>query len=146
MMAASSKHEVELKSDQGNSIWFTQEQNEKNRGSYRYRSGTRSHKWRPPTDVYENEDALVVRVEVAGMRDSEFSITLDDRVLTIEGNRPDQVERRAYHQMEISFGEFKTEVLLSAPVDSKAVQAEYTDGILRVVLPKVKTHHIQIGK
>jgi HSP20 family protein len=80
------------------------------------------------------------------MRDSEFLITLNDRMLTIEGVRSDQIERRAYHQMEIRFGEFKSEVALSVPVDSQDVQAEYSDGVLRVVLPKTKTHQIQIGK
>ncbi len=137
---------IDLKTHQESPGWYTADENEKNIGIFRYRMSSRSYKWRPPTDVYETEDAIIVRVEVAGMRDSNFTITLNDRVLTIEGVRPDQSERRAYHQMEIRFGEFRTEVVLHVPVDSQAVQAEYMDGILRLLLPKIKPHHIQIGK
>jgi len=145
-MVVNQKVEIEMKSNQGDSLWQAPDESEVGTGNIRYRPGARSHKWRPPTDVYENEEAIIIRVEIAGMRDSEFSITLNDRVLTIEGVRPDQLERRAYHQMEIRFGEFKSEVALSVPVDSQVVQAEYSDGILRVVLPKTKPHQIQIGK
>jgi HSP20 family protein len=80
------------------------------------------------------------------MRESEFSISLEDRVLSIQGIRPDQPERRAYHQMEIRFGEFNTEVDLHWAVDSQAVEAEYKDGILMLVLPKAKSHQIKVGK
>jgi HSP20 family protein len=146
MMVGSEKVAVEHESNPLKPVWRSQDENEKNMSIFRYRIGSRSYKWRPPTDVYENQDAIIVRVEIAGMRDSDFSITLNDRVLTIEGVRPDQSERRAYHQMEIRFGEFKTEVLLHVPVDSQTIQAEYLDGILRLVLPKIKPHQIQIGK
>ena len=145
-MVGSKKIAIEYKSSQSKPVWNSPDENEKTIGVFHYRIGSRSHKWRPPTDVYENQDAIIVRVEIAGMRDSDFSITLNDRVLIIEGVRPDRSERRAYHQMEIRFGEFKTEVLLHVPVDSQDIQAEYMDGILRLVLPKTKSHQIQIGK
>ena len=45
--------------------------------------------WQPPTDVYETAEAFVVRVELAGMREAEVSITLDEHSLRIEGQRPD---------------------------------------------------------
>ncbi len=137
---------IELKSNPKNPLWLLPDENDITVGYFHYRAGARSHKWRPPTDVYENEDAIIIRIEIAGMRDSKFSISLNNRVLTIQGVRPDQLERRAYHQMEINFGEFKTEVALHWPVDSQAVQAEYTDGILRLVLPKTKPHQVKIGK
>ena len=137
---------IELKSNPKNPMWLLPDENYKTVGHFHYRTSARSPKWRPPTDVYENEEAIIVRVEIAGMSESEFSISLNDRTLTIQGVRPDQSERRAYHQMEINFGEFKTEVLLHWPVDSQDVQAEYKDGILRLVLPKTKPHQVKIGK
>lgn len=98
----------------------------------------RSSAWSPPTDVYEAEDAYVVRVEVAGMSGTDFEITLEDGFLQIGGTRPDVTERRAYQQMEIRFGRFSTAVGLPGPVDVDASRAEYVDGFLTVTLPKVK--------
>lgn len=121
------------------------EENEKESAFILRRVGTRSHRWRPPTDVYETEQAFIIRVEIAGMRDDEFTILLDERTVTIQGSRPDRDERRAFHQMEIRYGEFSTSVELHWPIDSQAVRAEYTDGILRLVLPKAVTHPIKIG-
>jgi HSP20 family protein len=96
----------------------------------------KSNAWRPPTDVLETETAYNVVVEVAGMRGSEFSVTFDQRILTIRGIRTDTTARKAYHQMEIDYGEFATEVEVSNPVDASGIEATYSDGFLRVVLPK----------
>lgn len=138
--------ELELKQDTGEPRRLSPEENEKGMGHFHYRVGSRSHKWRPATDVFETEEAFVVRVEIAGMRDGEFTILLDERTVTIQGSRPDRDERRAFHQMEIRYGEFSTSVELHWPIDTQAVEAEYTDGILRLVLPKALPHNIQIGK
>ena len=94
------------------------------------------HLWRPPTDVYETEDKFVVIVEIAGMNDEGFSITLDQNILTISGERPDTLERKSFHQMEIYFGEFVTEVEFSSPIDANRCVAEYIRGFLWVSLPK----------
>lgn len=96
----------------------------------------RSNTWSPPTDVYETEQAIVVRVEIAGMREEDFEVAVENNVLLIAGSRPDKLERRAYHQMEIRFGRFVTAVGLNAPIDVDASKAEYADGFLTVTLPK----------
>jgi HSP20 family molecular chaperone IbpA len=94
--------------------------------------------------MYESEDAYIVRVEVAGMRESDFEITFEDGFLTISGVRPDVPERRAYHQMEIRFGRFSTAVGLPGPVNVDASRAEYQDGFLTVTLPKAKPNFIEV--
>lgn len=101
--------------------------------------------WRPPTDVYEMDDRFVVRVEIPGMRDGEFSVTVEDNTLTIAGVRSEPAERRAYHQMEIHFGNFRTEMDLPGNVDVQSIQAEYEDGFLYVYLPKSQPKQIIIG-
>lgn len=113
-------------------------------GPFEWRLSVRTPVWRPATDVYETEDTVVVRVEVAGMREEDFSIELEGRYLTIRGSRPDQAERRAYHQMEIRFGEFSTQVELPVAVESEQVQAIYGNGFLRVTLPKTRSQQIEI--
>lgn len=104
----------------------------------------RSSAWSPPTDMYEAEDAYILRVEVAGMRESDFEITLENGFLQISGTRPDVPERRAYQQMEIRFGRFSTAVGLPGPVDVDASRAEYEDGFLTVTLPKAKPNFIEV--
>ena len=109
-------------------------------GNLRFRLSARSCLWSPPTDVYEVEDAVIVRVEVAGMREDDFTIRLEGRMLTIRGSRLDLPERRAYHQLEIPFGDFISEVELPVPVDVEKIEAVYQSGFLRLVLPKVTPH------
>ncbi|MBP6179663.1 MAG: Hsp20/alpha crystallin family protein [Anaerolineales bacterium] len=104
----------------------------------------RSTIWSPPTDGYETEEAYVVRVEIAGMREEDFDVAVENHTLHISGNRPDQLERRAYHQMEIRFGKFATAVSLPGPVNVEQSHAEYQDGFLTVVLPKAKTNQIKV--
>lgn len=100
-------------------------------------AGSQSRVWRPPTDVFETDTEIVVKVEIAGAEHTDFYISLDDRHLSVRGLRYDPTpERRAYYQMEIHFGEFFTEVELPGPVDKEQVQAEYHDGFLCVTLLK----------
>ena len=100
--------------------------------------------WSPPTDVYETEDNYVVRVEIAGMREEDFEITVENNFLMISGSRPDIPERRAYQQMEIRFGKFETVVGIPGPLNLEASRADYTEGFLTVILPKAKPNQIEI--
>ena len=113
-------------------------------GSPSWRLTIRSPLWRPPTDVYETEESLVVRVEIAGMRDQDFSIELIGRILSIRGVRPDATSRRAYHQMEIRFGEFSIELELPLPVVSEQVEAVYNNGFLWITLPIARPRNIPV--
>lgn len=106
----------------------------------------RPHVWRPPTDVFETDDALIVRLEVAGMREDDFTILLDGKYLTVQGSRVDTPERRAYHQMEIRFGEFISEIELPFAIDAEKIEAVYHAGFLRIKLPKKAPQHIPIRK
>ena len=110
----------------------------------RMRLTIRSHMWRPPTDVYETEHALIVRLEIAGMSEADFSIVLDGRYLSIRGVRTESPERRAYQQMEIPFGEFGVDIDLPSSVNMSAVEAVYSNGFLRITLPKTGPQKIKI--
>jgi HSP20 family protein len=95
-----------------------------------------SHLWSPPTDQYETEEAYVVRVEIAGMQEGQFEVSLENKTLFISGSRPDFPVRRAYQQMEIRYGKFETALSLPGHVNIEQVSAEYKDGFLTVILPK----------
>ncbi len=107
---------------------------------------SRTHVWRPPTDVYENEDRFVVRLEIAGMHENDIHINIDENILSISGVRNDPTEeRRAYHQMEIHYGEFLSEFSFTAPIDIDRVTAEYHNGLLLVFIPKSQPRQIDIS-
>jgi HSP20 family protein len=110
----------------------------------RWRLVTRPHGWRPPMDVYEVEESVVIRVEIAGMREEDFAISIEDRYVLIRGTRQDIPERRAYHQLEIPFGEFSCAVELPCPVVLEAIEAVYQDGFLRITLPRARPQQIQV--
>ena len=104
----------------------------------------RSHVWRPPTDVLETDDAIVVVVEIAGMRGLHISVIFERQVLSIRGVRPDTNVCKTYHQMEIDYGEFASEIQVPFRVDSEKIEATYSDGFLKVVLPKALPREIDI--
>jgi HSP20 family protein len=76
-------------------------------------------------------------VEIAGMREDNFEVAIENNILMISGHRPDLPERRAYQQMEIQFGKFEIAVGLPAPVDMENATAQYEDGFLTINLPKI---------
>lgn len=78
----------------------------------------------------------MVMVEVAGMEDGELHIILKGTHLAVSGIRARHSGIRAFHQMEISYGEFFTDVNLPATVESQGVEAHYADGFLTVRLPR----------
>ena len=137
--------EQSMKTEMSRPTWsFTDERSYTNPEGVHWRIAMRPHLWRPPTDMYETEDTIIIRVEIAGMREQDFNVALEDRTLTIRGARYDTSERRAYHQMEIPFGEFSTEVELPAPILAEGVEAVYRDGFLQITLPKVRPQQIRV--
>jgi HSP20 family protein len=105
----------------------------------------RTSTWRPPTDVFEYDDHLMVVVEIAGMRDNDFKVTLHGQRLTISGSRERIASTDcAYHQLEIPFGEFRTEVSLPWAVLRDDVTAIYRDGLLRIELTRAPAQKVHV--
>ena len=105
----------------------------------------RQHKvWRPPTDVYETDDCVVVKVEIAGMEDTDFQISLDGKRLIISGVRRDPASKLGYQQLEILYGQFETDVHLARAIEEDKIEATYQNGFLMVHLPKVKPRTVPV--
>jgi HSP20 family protein len=136
--------EDKLNSSREQSQWSTSSDIESGVDHFHWNISSQRHAWRPPTDVYVTDQAVIVRVEVPGMKNGEFSITFEDHILSIQGIRPDQSESRAYHQMEIRFGEFRSDIQIHWAIATDQIAAEYQDGFLRVYLPLVKPKNIKI--
>jgi HSP20 family protein len=109
----------------------------------RWMSVQHVYPWHPPTDVYETDEYLVVKVEIAGMDEEQLNLFLADRTLVIRGVREDPTAKLAYQQFEIAYGPFQTEIYLSHAVEEDKVEALYKDGFLKVILPKVKAKRVK---
>lgn len=89
----------------------------------------------PPVDVVELTDKLLVIVEIAGMAAGDFNITLNNRRLTVAGQRErPPLPHTAYYQVEIGYGEFQIELTLPWPADRSTVSATYKHGFLQIEL------------
>ena len=104
----------------------------------------RSNIWSPPADVYETDQSFVIKVEIAGMRDEDFEVAVENNILMISGYRPDQTERRAYHQMEIMFGKFELTFELPTHIEMENATAQYKDGFLMIVFYKTPVTHNEV--
>lgn len=110
-------------------------------GAFPHQHRSRPRTWRPPTDVYETDDAIIVKVEIAGMNPEDIEISFVDRVLTVRGVRRDVDAKQSYHCLEIPYGEFDSEIVLPGMYEEEEIEAKYENGFLRIVLPKLKREH-----
>ncbi len=101
--------------------------------------------WRPPTDVYESEDHIIVKVEIAGMSQENFEITYYKNILSISGCRTDENSTiKSFHQLEIGYGEFQSTIEINIPIQIDQAEAIYKNGFLLLKLPKSKPKSIQV--
>jgi len=105
----------------------------------------RQHLWRPPTDVFETDTHIVVKVEIPGMDESDFEVTFADRTIVIAGVRRDPVGKIIYQNMEIRYGRFETRVRVERPLDASSIEADYEQGFLFVRLPKARGRRVPIN-
>jgi HSP20 family protein len=93
----------------------------------------RAH-WVPNTDVYETDNGLVVKVELAGMRSE---ITVEGHRMRISGNRPDgcRAAKASFLVMEINYGPFESVLELPDAYDLSQAKAAYLNGFLRIDVP-----------
>ena len=100
----------------------------------------RSATWRPLADIRESAEMLMVKIELAGMKEEEIDVTLYEDALLVSGERheePEGNENVYYHEAQIRYGPFRIEVLLLLPIDREGVKARYENGFLWVDLPKL---------
>jgi HSP20 family protein len=96
--------------------------------------------WTPPIDVYETEDRYVIAAEVPGLARQDVDLALEDTRLTIRGQRVDRPATAAdvvhFHQVERGHGSFARTFEFASKIDIDAVEADLTNGVLTITLPK----------
>jgi len=117
--------------------------------------GPRVLAWEPAElgfalDVYETDDALVVKAALPGVRPDEVDISVTGDVLTVKGETKGEEETKdgSYHRRELRYGAFARSIPLPTRVDHEKAKATFENGILTITLPKaeeVKPKSIKIA-
>ena len=94
--------------------------------------------WYPAVDLTESEIGFEMIVELPGMTKDDVTITLNDKVVTLRGEKKTASgsEKENWHQAERTYGAFERSFRLSVPVDKTKVSAKFENGVLTVMLPK----------
>lgn len=106
--------------------------------------------WVPSVDIFENKDQIVLEAELPGMKREDFELTVENNVITLRGERrfEKQDDTDNYHRVERSYGSFTRSFTLPQSVSAEGANAEYSNGVLRVTLPKreeAKSRRIEIS-
>ena len=94
--------------------------------------------WEPPVDIYETDDALVLKVELPGVSKDAVNVELHEHTLTLSGERTREpaVTGGQYQREEGRYGAFQRAFRMPTIVDQAKIQATYTNGVLALRLPK----------
>lgn len=96
--------------------------------------------WAPAVDIYEDDKAITLKVEVPDMEEKDLDVRVEEGHLTIRGERKFENEEKKenFHRIERRYGSFERTFALPDTVDADKVSAKYDKGVLKVVAPKVE--------
>lgn len=94
--------------------------------------------WTPSADISETDTAYVIKAEIPGVNKEDVKVTLENGMLTIQGERKMEKEEKGkkFHRIERSYGSFMRSFRVPDDADESAVKAEFKDGVLNVTLTK----------
>jgi HSP20 family protein len=106
--------------------------------------------WLPAVDIREDDDKFVFTAELPGLTREQVDITIEEKVLTISGERnfESKEDNKNYHRIERSYGSFSRSFSLPHDIDQEGVNAAFENGLLEITLPKseaTKPRRIEIG-
>jgi HSP20 family protein len=94
----------------------------------------------PGMDLYQTDDAVVVKMGLPGIEPEDIQVSVNDGVLTIRGEVKEEKEDKAktYHLRERRYGAFSRSVNLPSSVDVEKSDAQFENGVLTLTLPKAE--------
>jgi HSP20 family protein len=103
-------------------------------------SGALTSSWVPACDVFEDKDAVKIVAELPGVSPEDVKISLENNLLTIRGEKRQHAEEQTerVHRYERTYGTFERAFSLPTTVDPEKIQANYSNGILTVTIPKAE--------
>jgi HSP20 family protein len=101
-------------------------------------NGGTLRRWMPAMDLLETESHFVLRADLPGMSEEDVNIEVEERVLTVSGERKAEHKENkdSYQRIERAFGSFSRSLTLPDGVDAEAVSASFDRGVLEVQIPK----------
>jgi HSP20 family protein len=96
--------------------------------------------WVPAVDIKETEEAYVIHAELAGLKKDDITITLENNVLRLSGERrfEKKESKDNFHRIERAYGSFSRAFTLGSGVAPDKVKAEFEDGVLTLTVPKAE--------
>ena len=94
--------------------------------------------WTPSVDISETDSAYLIKGEIPGVKKEDVKVTIQDGMLTIQGERRQEKEEKGkkFHRIECSYGSFARSFRVPSDADESSVKAEFKDGMLNVTLAK----------
>ncbi len=116
-------------------------------------SGVEADVYKPPVDVYENEDSVLMELELPGVKKESIQVSVTRNVVRVEGIKGDisvsvykEAGRVSFHQFERKFGKFFREIELPVPCNTKEARAWHDKGILTIEVKKIKERRGEVRR
>jgi HSP20 family protein len=92
----------------------------------------------PPVDIFEDENKLVLKIEIPGIRQEDIDVRLENNTLAVKGERNFQSEGKEenFHRVERRYGSFYRAFTLPNTIDQNTIKADYEAGVLKIELHK----------
>ena len=96
--------------------------------------------WSPAVDIKETDSAFTIEAELPGMNKDDVKVTVQDGVLSIQGERKSEEETndKKHHRIERFYGSFLRRFTLPENVDENSVKANFKDGLLTLTIQKAE--------
>jgi len=96
--------------------------------------------WAPALDISERKDAYLVAVELPGLKPQDLDITMEDGLLTIQGERQftSESSEQQFHRVERRYGAFRRSITLPTHAMAEGIEASFEDGVLQILVPKAE--------
>jgi HSP20 family molecular chaperone IbpA len=98
--------------------------------------------WNPSVDLYETDEAFILEADLPGVKAADVKLEVQNGELVLQGWRSLEQSHGdgRFHTMERSSGQFVRRITLPESIEKHGIEAEFKDGVLRVILPKLKQH------
>ena len=104
--------------------------------------------WKPAVELKDTESNVILRAEIPGVEGKDLDIRVTREAVAISGEHryEKKAQARGYFRTEFRYGKFQRVIALPVAVQNDQVQAEFKDGILTLILPKVTEARRQVVK
>jgi HSP20 family protein len=94
--------------------------------------------WAPVVDILETDNEFVLKVELPGVEKDDVQVVIDNRILTVKGEKKNDDQEKKIHRTECRYGSFVRHFTLPQDVDVDKVEATCKNGVLSLTLTKME--------